>query len=118
MAPLPPTHDRLTSPLSAILPNIHKRSPSSCADYDNACNNTHRLIILIIILIVGFVVGLIFAFVCFRSRKRRIVRERQARAAKEQTNLWKSKEQVQRGDWEASPPYMPQRPESALRGWR
>ncbi|KAF2856966.1 hypothetical protein T440DRAFT_463170 [Plenodomus tracheiphilus IPT5] len=117
MAPLTSIHKNLPSPLSAILTNIHKRS-SSCAYYDSSCSDTHRLIVLIIILFVGFVVSLIFTLVYFRNRKRRIIRERQARAARDAMNLRKENEAFQGLAWQSPPPYMPRRPESAARVWR
>ncbi|KAH9868641.1 hypothetical protein J1614_007713 [Plenodomus biglobosus] len=116
MAPvLVPTHQKLPSPFSAILTNIHKRSTPSCADNDASCYATHRLVILVIILFVGFLVSLIFTHLYFRSRKRKIIHERQARAAREQMNLRKIDRPSQGLEWQPPPPYMPRRPESAAR---
>ncbi|KAI8938043.1 hypothetical protein NX059_005715 [Plenodomus lindquistii] len=117
MAPISQSHANLLSPLSAILTNIHKRS-SSCAYYDSSCNSTYRLVVLIIILLVAFVVSLIFTLVYFRNRKRKIIRERQAKAVREQINLRKREETFQGMEWQSPPPYMPRRPENAARVWR
>lgn len=110
MAPLPTTTQTL-SPVTAILSNIYKRSYDACTYYDTSCSNTHRIVILIIILFVGFLVGMILSLVYFRSRRRRMARERQARIAREQRSLSKMTQPFQGVEYEAPPPYMPRRPE-------
>lgn len=115
MAPLSIIYPKLPSSLAKIVTSFHKRS-LSCDYYDSSCNDSHRLVVLIIILLVGFFFSLIFTLVYFRGRRARMLGERRARMDREQMNLGGRTKPSEGQEWQAPPPpYMPMRPESAAR---
>lgn len=105
----------LSSTASITLLNLSKRTYNNCSYYDSSCSNTHRIVILIIIIFVGALVGLIFSLLYARNRKRRTSQDRRARQAREHMNIRKMNDPLSGATYEAPPPYMPRKPESAAR---